>query len=237
MPHPRSTAESSALSVMLREAAADNHHGAERTPFMRRFFRSEITKDAYTAYLTRFWFVYSALESVGERLKDDPVVGRMYTPALLRRPRLEADLDFYAGKGWKDSATPSPVTEKYVERIRWTGSEFPPGWVAHSWVRYLGMVGGQEVLRRIVTKAYGLVDDGMEFYKFPELAEIRPFFADFHERLDSMPLSEDDKRRVADEGNVAFQFNIDLTDELAADFGIDAPPGPADEMERLKTQT
>jgi heme oxygenase len=222
----------------LREATSTNHREAERRPFMRRFFRGEIDREPYTAYLTRLWFVYSALEDVGQELSRDAVIGSMWQPELARRERLERDLACFAGADWQAAAQPSPVAQAYVDRIRWAGHEAPPAWISHAWVRYLGMLGGQETLRKLVVKGCGVTDlggdDGLDFYRFPEVPDIKTFFADYHARLGALSLSEHAAQQVIDEGNRAFQFNMDITDEVAADFGIEAPAGAADELERLK---
>lgn len=236
--HPRTAAPDDALSTMLREGTSVNHREAERRPFMRVFFKGETPRDAYVEWMARQWFVYDALEDVAEKLRGDEVVGRMYTPALLRRDRLAADLEVLIGSDWREQISPSPVTERYVERIRWCGDEFRPGWVAHQWLRYLGNVGGQQVLRRLGTKVLGLdgsgidvVDtrgDGLDFFRY-DVGEVGPFFADYHQRLNSMPLDLETKQQVVDEGDAAFQLNMDLTDELANDFGIEAPEGDPDQ--------
>lgn len=218
--------ESEPLSVQLRAQTSAIHRDAERVAFMRVFFSGGIPRDAYAEWLRRQWFVYTALEEETERLRDDPVVGRMYAPELLRRERLEHDLDFFTGGGWDRTIT-TPATERYVDRIREVARTFPPGWVAHQWLRYMGNLGGQDVLRRLVSSAYDTGEDGLEFHRYPDIADGKAYLAGYHKRLDSMPLDESAIQRVADEGGIAFRLNIGLTEELAADFDIKPPPGPA----------
>jgi heme oxygenase len=233
--HPRTEAPADALSSLLREGTSVVHREAERRPFMRVFFRAELPRDAYTAWMESLWFIYSALEGTAESLREHPVVGVMHSPQLHRLERLERDLDFYCGEGWRERVLPSPITKKYVGRIESVAAEFPPALIAHQWLRYMGMLGGQEVLRRLVTSPYGLTSsDGMRFYEFPDVADVREFFGDYHRRLNSLPLSLGDKQRVADEGTVAFTLNMELTDELARHHDIQAPDGdPGAEYEAL----
>jgi heme oxygenase len=238
MPHPRSQTGAESLPVLLREATSVNHREAERRPFMRRFFRGEITREPYTAYLSRLWFVYTVLEEVGASLRDDPGVGAMWLPELARRERLENDLQFFAGADWRTTITPSPVAERYAERVRWAGQEAAPAWISHAWVRYMGMLGGQDTLRKLVAKGCEVTDnggdDGLDFYRFPDIPDVKAFFADYHARMSSLPLDESSRQQVIDEGNRAFQLNMDITDEVAADYGIEAPAGAADELDQLK---
>ena len=228
--------EAQSLSVQLRGQTSAIHRDAERVAFMRVFFKGEIPRDAYAEWLRRQWFVYAALEEETERLRDHPVVGRMYAPELLRLERLERDLDYFMGSGW-DRTSVTPATVGYVDRIREVAATFPPGWVAHQWLRYMGNLGGQDVLRRLVTSAYDTGENGLEFHRYPDIADGKEYLAGYHTRLDSMPLDAAAIQRVAEEGGIAFKLNIGLTEELAHDFDIKAPPGPASaEYEALSTQ-
>ena len=217
------------LSSLLRESTSKNHHDAERRPFMRRFFRYELPRDAYIEWLSRQWFVYDALETATEQLASHPVVGVMRSPELFRRSGLERDLAYFRGAGWRSHIEASPVTEKYADRIRWTADEDPHRWVAHQWLRYLGMLGGNEILRKICVKTFGMVEegpgDGMDFYRFPDIPVAGPFFGGFHARMDAMSLDDAQKVEVAEEGNIGFLLNMELTDELAREFDIAAPDG------------
>jgi heme oxygenase len=230
MAFTKQRAEQGTLSELLREGTSVNHREAERRPFMRVFFKGETPPEAYAEWMMRQWFIYDVLERTGEQLATHPVVGVMHTPALYRTAALARDLEVLVGAGWRANATPSPVTQSYVERIAWCANEFPPGWVAHQWLRYLGNVGGQEILRRLAVKINGFDPDGpgMDFFRYDALGEARAFFGDFHARMNSMPLDADTVRRVVAEGDLGFRLNMELTDELATDFGIVAPDGDPD---------
>jgi heme oxygenase len=197
------------------------HREAERRPFQVKFLKAELPRDAYTEYLAQLSFVYSALEDVDWALKDDDVVGRMFSPELHRHESIDADMTFFAGEGWRSKVEPSPATQRYVERLRWAQEECPPAFVSHQWLRYLGNVLGQHVLHRIMRKAYGLTsDEGMRFYVYDKIADPKAYLGEYHARMNSMPLDDATKRIVVEEGNKAFQLQIELSDELGARFGI-----------------
>lgn len=211
------------LSKAIFEGSAVIHRKAERRPFMVAFFKAELPRDAYIEWLGRQARVYAALEEADEALRSHPVVGRMYSPELHRTAAIDRDLTFLAGPDWRERIKPSQATDAYVERIRWTVRELPPAYAAHQWLRYLGNVLAQEVLQRILGKAYGLTGPGTDFYRFPDVADPRGYLAAYHERLNSMPLDEETRRLVIEEGSRAFGLTIDLSDELAAEFGITGP--------------
>lgn len=212
----------SSLSHKLLETTAVIHKEAERRPFMVTFFKTRLPKEAYAGWMARQWFVYSALEEVDTRLRDDPLLGTMYSPELHRAKSLEADLTYWIGDDWRSQVNESPAAKAYAERIREVGEQFPPGYIAHQWLRYLGNVLGQEMLRRLVTKTFGETNEGLSFYEFPDVPDPKAYLGAYHARMNSIPLDDEAKDRVAEEGTRAFQLNIDLTDELASDFGISA---------------
>lgn len=227
MPHPRPTGEAEALSTMLRSATAQIHKDAEQRPFMKAFFGGSLPRDAYIGWLRRQWHLYRALEHGLGRLPDHDPAAHVVPPELHRTERIEADLDHLTAGSWRRGDDCTPATAAYVERIEST-YEFPAGLVAHAWLRYMGNVGGRDVLRRLVAGAVGAADGdegGLAFTDYSAVGEIRPFFAGFHARLDSLPLSDEDKRRAVAEADAGFRLNIALTDELADDFVVGAASG------------
>ncbi|HVL80537.1 MAG TPA: biliverdin-producing heme oxygenase [Actinomycetota bacterium] len=196
------------------------HREAERRPFMVQFLKAQLPQDAYVEWLKRQSFVYAALEETDRALKDDPVVGRMHSPELYRTDAIDSDLRYFVGPDWRSTATCTPATQAYVDRIAWARDGFPPAYVAHQWLRYMGNMLGQEILRKILERAYGLTEEGTNFYRYPEVGDPRTFLGGYHARLNSMPLGDEEAQRFVDEGTEAFRLNIALTDELGRDFGI-----------------
>jgi len=226
MPHPRPTGGADALSTLLRSATSGVHKEAEARPFMQSFFAGELPRNAYIAWLARQWHLYRTLEAGLDNLPPAVPEHGLVPIELYRTERIEADLDHLTGGDWRYQDHLTPVTRTYVERIESTIA-FPAGLVAHAWLRYMGNVGGRDILRRLVATSIGPVDGGdrgLAFTDYSAVGEIRPFFADFHARLDALPISDDDKARVVAEADVGFRLNIALTDELADDFAIEAVP-------------
>jgi heme oxygenase len=222
------------LSKLIFGGSAKIHRAAERRPFMVVFFKAQLPIQAYVEYLGRLSYIYEAIEDADEALRNDPVVGVMYSPELHRRSSIDADMTFFAGAGWRERIKPSPATQRYVDAIRSAVAEFPPAFVAHQWLRYLGNVLGQPVLQRIMRKAYGVEEQGMEFYRYDKVSDPRAYLGEYHARMNSMPLDAAGKKRVVDEANGAWQLQIDFTDELAASFEI--PGLSEEEIERFLSE-
>jgi heme oxygenase len=219
------------LNGMLMGGTAVIHREAERVPFMVAFFKGELPKEAYAAYLGRLHGVYEALERSAASLKDHPVLGRFYTPELSRLSKLEEDLAYWVGPDWRQQITPTPASKAYADRVIEVAETTSSSFVAHHWLRYLGYVLGQDLLRKLVRKSYGVESEGMAFYDFPDIDDPKAYLLAYHEKMNSMPLSLDDKRAVIEEGYIAFKLQKELTEELAADFGVGDVS--AEETERL----
>lgn len=210
--------EDGPLNAMLMGGTAVIHREAERVPFMVAFFKGELSREAYAAYLGRLFYVYEALEGAARGLTGD--AAWMDTPELYRLEKLEEDLRFWAGNDWRAKITPTPATKAYADRVREVAETAPHTFVAHHWLRYLGYVLGQELLRKLVRKAYGVADEGMAFYDFPAIEDPKVYLREYHAKMNGITLDEAAKREVVAEGFRAFALQKELTEELAADFGV-----------------
>lgn len=203
------------LNAALMQGSAVIHREAERVPFMVAFFKGELSRDAYASYLTQLRIVYEALEDVATSLKDDAEFGRFYTPELFRLEAISKDLLWYT----TDDLPVLPSAHAYADRIRSVASTEPHRFVAHHWLRYLGYVLGQDILNKLVTKAYG-PDAARAFYAFPDIPDPKAYLGAYHQKMNTLTLDDEQRAAVVDEGNRAFALQIDLTEELASAFGI-----------------
>lgn len=230
MPHPRPTGHDDALSSLLRASTAEVHKEAEQRPFMRVFFAGLLPRDAYVGWLARQWHLYRTLEAgLAELAPERPEHGLVPT-TLYRAERIRSDLDHLTDGAWRGDDHLTPATRAYADRIE-SAAAFPPGLVAHAWLRYMGNVGGRDTLRRLAAASIGAVegdDAGLSFTDFSAVGEIRPFFADFHAKLDVLPLNDEEKTRAVAEAASGFRLNIALTDELARDYRVLATTDPKD---------
>lgn len=147
----------------------------------------------------------------------------MYFPELHRVPALERDLAFLLGPDWRDTITPLPTTRAYTDRIRWTVN-WPAGFIAHHYTRYLGDLSGGQVIKRVVQRAYGFTDGlGFEFYVFDQLSSLPKFKKNYRAVLDSLDLDEAEQLRVVEEVRRAYQFNNELMAELHRSSALSSP--------------
>lgn len=206
--------EDGPLNAMLMTGTGRIHREAERVPFMVAFFKGQLTREQYAEYLARLVPVYEALEETAASLQSHPTLGALYAPELFRTAGLRADISALVDDAPNGE---TPAAKAYAERVREVGGTAP--WIAHQWLRYLGYVMGQELLRNLTKKSFG--DEApLAFYDFPSIGVPIDYLRGYHAKMNAIPLSFDEKMEVVDEGYRAFQLNIALTQELAADFGI-----------------
>lgn len=201
------------LSEALRERTRDVHADAEGSAFITELLEGKRSKADYIALVGQQYFVYQALEAVADRMRRDAVAAAFVDPKLTRLPAIEADLD-YLWPHWRDELTALPATLRYVARIH-EMADWPGGFVAHHYTRYLGDLSGGQVIRTLLQRQFGFETNGVGFYIFAEIAKPKLFKDTYREQLDAVPWDEAEKARVVDEARNAFRLNSGVFAELA----------------------
>lgn len=210
------TATTPSLSALLRDGSRAEHTEAEESGFMSRMLKGEVNPDGYVDYLLRLHAIYTALESVGRALADDPIVSAVYDADLERLAAIERDLDHWTGGDWAGRTIDSPATDAYVARIKASAS-WGGLYLAHHYTRYLGDLSGGQAIGKILARAYEIDDErGVEFYAFPAIPKPKPYKDAYRARLDALPLDETERHRVLDEVKAVFALNGGLFNELNA---------------------
>ncbi|MDV7088559.1 biliverdin-producing heme oxygenase [Rhodococcus sp. IEGM 248] len=194
------------------------HRETEQSRFVGALLAGELTSDGYAELLAQTYLVYRELEDAGRTHTGNPVASPFLHDELLRVPSLEADLEFLRGPSWRETVSALPATTRYVERLREVAYEWPAGFVAHHYIRYMGDLSGGQIIRRMLERAYGYTTDGLQFYIFDEIPKPKVFKDTYRAKLDAAPLTPEDQQRVIDEVNFAYRLNGDLFAALEADI-------------------
>ncbi len=196
------------LSARLRHGTQESHRLAENTPFIRDFFKGNLSLASYREFLVQLYSIYSALEKSQELHRSHRIYSLLYFPALYRTAALERDLDFFYGDAaWRD-VQPLAATEEYVQRILMLSQTWVEGLVAHHYTRYLGDLSGGQVLKRVVAKTFDLPSgQGQAFYEFPHIADHKAFKEEYRARLDGLALDDNTAQEVVNEAIFAFELN------------------------------
>ncbi|MFH8572350.1 heme oxygenase (biliverdin-producing) [Streptomyces sp. NPDC017993] len=212
------------FSTVIRTASHEQHTEAENSSFMSDLLGGKLGVHAYRRYTEQLWFVYRALEDASEALTDDPVAGPFIHPELARTAQLERDLAHLGGPSWRAGLEPLQATAAYAERVSHCARDWPAGYVAHHYTRYLGDLSGGQIIRGTAEKTWGFArkGDGVRFYVFEDIANPAAFKRHYRELLDALPVDDLEKQRVVDECKRAFALNSAVFRELGEEFPLSA---------------
>lgn len=203
------------LSRVMRRQTWPDHERAEFSDFEQALVKGTISREGYAELLVQTYFIYIALEEKAVELQGDPVAGPVLFPELLRKDFIEADLEFYLGPEWRDQIKPMEVTEEYVDRIR---SSSPEQFVAHHYTRYLADLSGGLMIAASLKNAWNLDRDGIRYYEFPGIPDANEWKKEYRKTLDELPVDPEMKRRIIEEVLIAYEFNIELANQLGDRF-------------------
>lgn len=203
------------FSHALRERTWTSHGQSEGATFMHDLMSGKGSREDYVALVVQHYFIYEALEAVADAMVADPVAGRFITPQLTRMPALVADLEFLLGKDWEEVSAPLPSTVRYVDRIR-TVANWPGGFVAHHYTRYLGDLSGGQHIYKVMQKRFGFDTNGIGFYLFDQIADPKDFKDTYREQLDAVAWDHVERERVIDEVLTAYRLNTEVFEDLSA---------------------
>lgn len=202
-----------ALSLALREGTREQHGQAEGMAFVERLLAGDLDRAAYTDLAVQQLAIYTALEQAGAELRAAGGDHGLVFEELTRVPAIERDLAFLVGTDWPERVVFLPATRAYAERLAACSSDVAT-YAAHAYTRYLGDLSGGQVVKRMVQRHYGLTDEGVAFYDFPEIHKLKPFKDVYRERLDQLPLDAGQRAAVVAEAQVAFSLNQRMFAEL-----------------------
>lgn len=210
----------SPFSAVIRAASQAQHTEAENSAFMSDMLGGRLGVEAYARYTEQLWFVYRAMEDGARQLAGHPVAGPFIRPELPRVGALERDLGHLLGDGWQDRAVALPATARYAARVTEVARDWPAGYVAHHYTRYLGDLSGGQVIRGIAEKTWGFArkGDGVRFYVFDAIPNPAAFKREYRDLLDGLAVDELERQRVVDECRNAFALNTGLFSGLSAAF-------------------
>ena len=208
------------FSTVIRTASHEQHMEAETSTFMSDLLGGRLGVEAYARYTEQLWFVYEALEAEADRLASDAVAGPFIRPELFRLTALERDLAHLRGPGWRAALSALPATRAYAARVRACAEQWPGGYIAHHYTRYLGDLSGGQIIRDKAERTWGFArkGDGVRFYVFEGIGNPAAFKRGYRELLDGIRADDLEKQRIVAECKRAFALNTAVFRELGEEF-------------------
>lgn len=203
------------FSRRLRSSTRTDHDNAQRAPFIQALLAGELGADAYAGMLAQHYFVYQALEEAADYMRADLIAGPFISDRLRRLPALESDLHFFLGPNWQATIQPCGATEEYRARVREVCFNWPGGFVAHHYTRYLADLSGGQIIRSAMSRCLDLPgEDGFAFFTFEGIPS-RPRFKDaYRTLLDTAGWDQAEQDRIIAETRYAFRLNTQVLIEL-----------------------
>ena len=204
------------FAARLRAQTQAAHTRAESADFMSELMGGKGSVDGYAALMSQYYFIYDALERVGETFRQDPIAGAFLNNALLRRRAIAADLTYLVGDDWREAITPLDATLEYVARLETVAARSSAEFVAHHYLRYLGDLSGGQIIRVMIQRHYAIPDEGLNFLAFPLIPKSKPFKDDYRAALENADWSAAERDGFISEVDVAYGLNFNLFSQLGA---------------------
>jgi len=205
------------LARLLKEGTSASHSEAEKVHFVHEFIKGKISREAYCKLLVSLSFVYQTMEELWDKHWEHPLLEPLYFPdELWRAAAIKADCEYFGID--LDQEKPSNATTAYITQLHKMAETSPELLLAHAYVRYLGDLSGGQVLKKAAVRGLKLPGDGSgtKFYEFTRIAggDMKKFKNMYRSRLDSLPVTADQRIALVVEANVAFKLNMQIFSEL-----------------------
>ena len=145
---------------------------------------------------------------------NSPEFSKLADPALHRSRFMISDLRYLVGEDWHSELSILPIAGRYAKRVADLAVSDPALLVGHIYARYLGDLSGGPILKRVLRRSLDLPDRALSFYEFPAISDLEKFRSSYIQAIrdltEDWPLID----RIAQEAEKAFQFNIDLSEDL-----------------------
>ncbi|WP_428483794.1 heme oxygenase (biliverdin-producing) [Rhodopila sp.] len=201
----------------LRARTMELHRQAERSGVVAALLRGRVSVAAYAVYLRNLLPAYQAMEQALRHRRNQPLLAELALPALYRAEAIVADLGHLAGPGWAVSVPLLPSGQRYADRLTWAASGDGMMLIAHCYTRYLGDLSGGQILGRRLASLFGADFPALAFTHFSNIGNVRAFAAIYRAALDRTGAWLADATPVVEEAAVAFQNNIDISNDIDGD--------------------
>ena len=199
----------------IREKTSLLHSAAENTGYIKKLVDGAASVDGYAEYIYNLEKMYKAIEDALDKNENNSAVKPFVTKELYRSELMRKDLEFLLGDKL-DSMKLLASTEACVAKIEELSESKPELVVAYAYTRFLADLFGGRTFLSLLSTSYKISNEGLNYYQFPEINDLRGYVIKYHNMLAEINLSDDMKVDFINEVNNAYIYNIAISNELDA---------------------
>lgn len=199
----------------IREKTSLLHSAAENTGYIKKLVDGAASIEGYAEYILNLEKMYRAIEVALDKNENNEVVKPFVTKELYRSELMRKDLEFLLGDKM-DSIKLLASTEACVAKIEELSEKNPELVVAYAYTRFLADLFGGRTFLSLLSTNYKISAEGLNYYQFPEINDLRGYVMKYHNMLANIRLSEEKKIDFINEVNNAYIYNLAISNELDA---------------------
>lgn len=211
-------------SQMMKDGCWDLHQSAESAELPKRLVKGEVPRDLYIRMLSQYYPFATELDRLiaahrGQVSELDGLVEE----SQYQGPYLEADLRYFGVE--PSSVEPLPAVRSAIEEVRRVAEESPLLLLAYHYVRE-GANNGNRFVAMKLRPALGLPEDGSGLRHLdPYGSDQRALWDRFKQRLDDLPLTAEQQRRLVSAGRRMFVLITEINAAVIASEGSERADG------------
>lgn len=199
----------------IREKTSLLHSAAENTGYIKKLVDGTASVNGYAEYIFNLERMYRAIEVALNKNESNAIVKPFVTKELYRSECIRKDLKFLIGDKL-DSMKLLASTEACIARIEYLSKNNPELVVAYAYTRFLADLFGGRTFHSILSTSYKISGQGLNYYQFPDIPDLRGYVIKYHNMLAEINLSDENKIDFINEVNNAYIYNLSISNELEA---------------------
>ena len=199
----------------IKEKTSLLHSAAENTGYIKKLMDGTASVEGYAEYIFNLERMYRAIEVALDKNENNEIVKPFVTKELYRSELMRKDLEFLLGDKL-DSMKLLASTEACVAKIEELSEKSPELVVAYAYTRFLADLFGGRTFLSLLSTSYNISAEGLNYYRFPEITDLRGYVMKYHKMLADINLTEENKIDFINEVNNAYIYNLAISNELDA---------------------
>ena len=195
----------------IREKTSLLHSAAENTGYIKKLVDGNASVEGYAEYIYNLERMYKAIEDALDKNENNAIVKPFVTRELYRSELIRKDLEFLLGDKL-NSLKLLASTEACVAKIEELSKTKPELVVAYAYTRFLADLFGGRTFLSLLSTSYKISNEGLNYYQFPEINDLRGYVMKYHNMLADINLSDEMKIDFIN----AYIYNLAISNELEA---------------------